>query len=308
MSEASIKYYINIFFSGAVLLLAAEHQVIAQENIDQLSTGNSFSECRNCPTMVVLPAGEFLMGSPQGESERRENEVQRRIHFDKKFAISDAPITWLQWEACVRDRYCEGQEVDDSLRLAPDGTVNENYREYGRGYRPVVGVNWYDAQNYVGWLNWKTGNDDAYRLTSEAEWEYAARAGSSTAFPWGDSLDYNYGNFGKRESGLGGMAEGADRWVDETSPVRSFPPNAWGIYDMHGNVFEWTQDCYQEDLSNAPVDGSANTEGDCSVRVFRSGTFLSNPYMQRTARRAAPYPVSLRGRNYLGFRVVKTLD
>jgi len=170
-----------------------------------------------------------------------------------------------------------------------------------------VGVNWYDAQVFVGWLNHKTGADDAYHLPSEPRREYGARAGTTTAFPWGPEIDYDYGNFGLREEGLGGMAEGRDRWVNEVSPVASFPANAFGLYDMHGNVFEWTEDCYEADRAHTPADGSANKTGNCANRVFRSGTFLSNPYMQRSARRGAPYPSTLRGRNYLGFRVAKTL-
>jgi formylglycine-generating enzyme required for sulfatase activity len=270
--------------------------------------GDEFSECRNCPTMRVLPAGEFLMGSPLDETERRENEAQRRITFARPFAMATTPVTWLQWEACIRDRWCEGHAIEEALRLNMDGTRNENYKDHGRGTRPAVGMSWYDAQHFVGWLNWKTGSDDAYRLPSEAEWEYAARAGSTTKFPWGDELDYNYGNFGQREQGLAGWAEGRDQWVDTTSPVASFPPNAFGLYDMHGNIFEWTEDCFENDLSSAPVDGSANYNGDCTVRVFRAGTYTSNPYMQRSARRGAPYQATWRGRNYLGFRVVKILD
>jgi formylglycine-generating enzyme required for sulfatase activity len=271
--------------------------------------GQVIKECRNCPELVVLPAGSFLMGSPPGEPDRRPNEAQRRVTFARPFAMATTPITWDQWEACVRDRWCEGAAIDLALRQGPDGSPKPQYRDYGRGTRPAVGMSWHDAQNFVGWLNWKTGHDDAYRLPSEAEWEYAARAGTTTAFPWGDTLDYNYGNFGLRGHEVrGGFAEGRDVWVDETSPVASFPPNAWGLYDMHGNVFEWTQDCYEADLSRAPTDGRANTNGDCSVRVFRSGTFVSNPYMQRSARRGAPYPATTRGRDYLGFRVVKTLD
>jgi formylglycine-generating enzyme required for sulfatase activity len=258
--------------------------------------------------MTVLPAGEFMMGSPADEPERRDNEPQHQVTITRAFALSTTPVTWDQWEACVRDRWCEGAAIDEALRLNPDGTPNANYRDYGRGKRPAVGMNWYDAQNFAGWLNWKAGADDAYRLPSEAEWEYAARAGTTTAFPWGATLDYDYGNFGQRDTGLAGFAEGRDTWVDETSPVASFPPNAWGIHDMHGNIFEWVQDCYEADFAHAPVDGSANTEGNCANRVFRSGTFTSNPYMQRSARRGAPYPATTRGRNYLGFRVAKTLE
>jgi formylglycine-generating enzyme required for sulfatase activity len=271
--------------------------------------GVRIKDCRNCPELIVLPAGQFLMGSPESEPERRENEKQRRITFSRAFAMGTTPVTWLQWEACARDRWCEAEAIEAALRLNIDGTPNKNYKDFGRGTRPAVGMSWHDAQRFVGWLNWKSGSDDAYHLPSEAEWEYAARAGTTTTFPWGNELNYDFGNFGKRTKGeLGGLAEGRDTWVDETSPVASFPPNAWGLYDMHGNVFEWTQDCLQQDLSGAPTDGSANLQGDCTVRVFRSGTFMSNPYMQRSARRGAPYPATTRGRNYLGFRVAKWLD
>jgi formylglycine-generating enzyme required for sulfatase activity len=217
-------------------------------------------------------------------------------------------VTWDQWEACVRDRWCDGVAIEAALRTLENGQPNTNYKDYGRGTRPVVGVSWFDAQTFVGWLNWKTGEDDAYRLPSDAEWEYAARAGTTTAYPWGAKLDHNYGNFGIPGPGLGGKAEGRDVWVDQTAPVASFPANAFGLHDMNGNVFEWVEDCYEADRAHAPADGSANKEGDCGVRVFRDGTFLSNPYMQRSARRGAPYPATRRGRNYLGLRVAKTLD
>jgi formylglycine-generating enzyme required for sulfatase activity len=271
--------------------------------------GDKIKDCRNCPELVVLPAGSFLMGSPPDEADRRDNEAQRRVTFARPFAMAATPVTWDQWEACARDNWCEVEAIEDALRLNMDGTRNTEYKDFGRGTRPAVGMSWHDAQKFVGWLNWKSGSDDAYHLPSEAEWEYAARAGTTTTFPWGNELDYNYGNFGLKARGeLGGHAEGRDRWVGETSPVASFPPNAWGLYDMHGNIFEWTQDCMENDLSNAPTDGRANTNGDCTVRVFRSGTFMSNAYMQRSARRGAPYPATTRGRNYLGFRVARTLD
>ncbi len=259
--------------------------------------------------MMVLPAGKFTMGSPADEPERRENEQQREITFARPFALSRTAVTWNQWEACVRDRWCDGVAVETALKTREqDGQPNPDYKDWGRGTRPVVGASWFDAQNFVGWLNWKTGKDDAYRLPSEAEWEYAARAGTTTAYPWGAKLDHDYGNFGIPGPGLGGKAEGRDTWTDTTAPVASFPPNAFGLYDMHGNTFEWTEDCYEADLARAPVDGSANKEGNCANRVFRNGTFMSNPYMQRSARRGAPYPATRRGRNYLSFRVAMTID
>ena len=294
----------------ALLGLAPLESAIPQSNgvPNEPQSGDTFSECRNCPEMIVLPAGSFLMGSPENEPLRRDNEKQRRITFAQPFAMSRTPVTWDQWEACVRDAWCDGLAVENALTTLPNGEVNPNFADKGRGTRPVVGVSWFDAQAFVGWLNHKAGVDDLYHLPSEAEWEYGARAGSTTTFPWGAELDYDHGNFGKHEDGLGGHAEGRDVWVDETSPVGSFPQNDFGLYDMHGNIFEWVDDCYEEDLTSAPVDGSPNKNGNCANRVFRSGTFLSNMYMQRTARRGAPYVATQRGRNYLGFRVARTLE
>ncbi len=294
--------------ASAIGMLVAFRPVLAEKRaVDPERALSTFKECRNCPEMKVLPAGTFTIGSPADEPLRRENEPQREITIARTFAIATTSVTWDQWEACVRDRWCDGIAVDIALRAGPDGKPNPDYKDWGRGTRPVSGVSWYDAQTFVGWLNSKTGQDDAYRLPSEAEWEYAARAGTTTAFPWGTVLDHDYGNFGADGHELGGKAEGRDIWVNETAPVASFPPNAFGLYDMHGNVFEWTEDCYEADRAHTPTDGSANKEGDCANRVFRNGTFMSNPYMQRSARRGAPYPATLRGRNYLGFRVAKTL-
>lgn len=288
---------------------AQNRNVWSTTSTSAAKSGQSFSDCRLCPEMIVLPPGEFIMGSPPDEAERRDNETQRKITFAQAFAMSTTPVTWNQWEACVRDNWCEGAAIDEALRLGRDGSPDPDYKDYGRGTRPAVGMSWYDAQHFVGWLNWKVGADDVYSLPSEAQWEYGARAGTTTTFPWGNELNYDYGNFGKRGHELGGHAEARDQWLDETSPVASFPANNFGLYDMHGNIFEWTQDCFEADLVDAPTDdGSANTEGNCANRIFRSGTFISNPYMQRSARRGAPYPATVRGRNYLGFRVVKTLD
>jgi formylglycine-generating enzyme required for sulfatase activity len=145
-------------------------------------------------------------------------------------------------------------------------------------------------------------------LLSEAEWEYAARGGTTTAFPWGEKLDHNYGNFGIPGPGLGGKAEGRDVWLEETSPVASFPPNPFGLYDMHGNCYEWVEDCYLADLTNSPADGSANKQGSCNSRMFRSGSFISNPVMQRSGNRVRGYVPTTRGRNYLTIRIAKTLQ
>ena len=299
--------FATIILAAAMLMPAAAQR--GRSAPAKLEPGQTFTECRHCPEMMVVPPGRFTMGSPPDEPERRDNERQHEITFAKPFALSRTAVTWDQWEACVRDRWCDGIAVDVALRTREaDGQPNPDYQDWGRGSRPVVGVSWFDAQNFAGWLNWKTGKDDAYRLPSEAEWEYAARAGTTTAYPWGAKLDHNYGNFGVPGPGLGGKAEGRDVWADTTAPVASFPPNAFGLYDLHGNTFEWTEDCYEADRAHAPVDGSANKEGNCANRVFRNGTYMSNPYMQRSARRGAPYPATRRGRNYLSFRVAMTID
>jgi formylglycine-generating enzyme required for sulfatase activity len=279
-----------------------------EPNSESLRAGEKFRECRNCPQMVVIPAGSFIMGTPEDEEFRRDHEHQHKVTIARPFAVSETEVTWDQWEACVRDGACDGAAVDDALRLDREGKPNEDFEDWGRGTRPVVGVSWYDAQAYVGWLNKKTGNDDLYRLLSEAEWEYAARAGTTTAFPWGDKLDHNYGNFGIPGPGLGGKAEGRDIWLAETSPVASFPPNAFGLYDMHGNAFEWVEDCYLADLTKSPADGLANKQGSCRTRMFRSGSFISNPMMHRSGNRVRGYVPTTRGRNYLTIRVAKTLE
>src|SRR5690606_21759483 len=132
---------INIFRAPAVLLmLAASSALFAQSGGagHELAVSENFQECRNCPQMVVLPAGEYLMGSPPDEPERRDNEAQRRITFASPFAMSTTPVTWNQWEACMRDRWCDGEAIEQALRQNLDGTPNENYRDYGRGTRPMV--------------------------------------------------------------------------------------------------------------------------------------------------------------------------
>ena len=270
------------------------------------AAGKTFRDCPVCPEMTVIPAGSFVMGSPEGEPLRDPDETQHTVTFHKSFAISRYPITWDQWEECVRDNVCAGRDVEVSLRTGLDGKPIQKYVDHGRGNRPVVGVSWYDALVFTGWLNKKSGEED-YRLVTEAEFEYAARAGTTTAYPWGQAPDHDYANFGRIGEGLGGEAGGRNVWTDATSPVGSFPANAFGLFDMHGNVYQWVADCYQTDTTLLPSDGSAVKDGNCAVRVMRSTSFTSNPHTLRSANRAGQYPPTLRGRNYLGFRVAKTL-
>ena len=165
---------------------------------------------------------------------------------------------------------------------------------YGRGTRPVINVSWDDAQQYAAWFSKMTGQP--YRLLTEAEWEYAARAGSTTVYYWGDEI----GNGNANCNGCG------SQWDNrQTSPVGSFKPNAFGLYDMTGNVWQWVQDCYHDDYKGAPTDGSGWTSGDCSRRVVRGGSWGGNPRGRRSATRDASSS-DYRSDN-VGFRVGRTL-
>jgi formylglycine-generating enzyme required for sulfatase activity len=240
----------------------------------------SFRECaKNCPEMIVVPAGEFMMGSPANERVPLGNEgPQHKVTIAKPFAVSKFAVTFDEWDACVVLGGCS--QASDS--------------GFGRGKRPVINVNWDDAQQYVAWLSRMTGRP--YRLLTEAEWEYAARAGSATAYFWGDEIGVGNANC----KGCGNQGENR-----ETSPVGLFKPNAFGLYDMHGNVWQWVEDCYHGDYEEAPADGSAWTSGDCSIHVVRGGAWNLEPQFVRSAFRVRFTTV---GRDFnLGFRVGRTL-
>jgi formylglycine-generating enzyme required for sulfatase activity len=258
--------------------------------------------------MVIIPSGQFVMGSPATEKGREADEGQHAVKIKYSFAVSKAPITWDQWDECVRERACDGPSVEAALRLDRDGKPIQNYAGHARGNHPVAGVSWRDAQDFIRWLNRKTGKDK-YRLLSESEFEYAARAGSTTVYGWGNKPSHEYANYGKDESqGIGGKAEGLDKWEDSTSPVCSFPANAFGLCDMYGNVYQWVEDCYEPNGTRLPADGSAVESGNCSVRGFRSNSFISSETTLRSANRAYVYAPDTRGRSYLGFRIAKRIE
>jgi formylglycine-generating enzyme required for sulfatase activity len=246
-----------------------------------LRAGDSFKECRDCPEMVVAPAGRFTMGAPAGKRLYAELPAHE-VTIAKPFAIGKFKLTFDEWDACAARGGCRA-DVSDS--------------RWGRGRRPVINVSWDDAQAYVKWLSSTTGKP--YRLLSEAEYEYAGRAGSETAYPWGDDLKLN-GQPMANCKGCGSEWDGK-----QTSPVGSFSANVFGLYDMVGNASEWTEDCWNG--TDAPDDGSPSTSGDCGWRVTRSGSWLTNPdllysYAGRSAARHADARFWT-----LGFRVARTL-
>jgi formylglycine-generating enzyme required for sulfatase activity len=255
-----------------------------------LKAGDSFRECAPrqqdkdyCPDMVLIPAGSFVMGSPLTEKDRYDREgPQHSVTIPTAFAVSKFEVTFDEWDTCVAYGYC------DPHTDAP----------FGRGRLPVANVTWDDAKNYLAWLSQMTGK--TYRLLSEAEYEYATRAGTTTAYPWGDDIKLN-GTAMANCWDCGSTQDG------KPTPVGSFPPNKFGLFDMVADVYAWVEDCAHGDYTGAPTDGSAWVQGDeCKARILRGATYISEP---RDLRSAFRYWLFF---NYhdqkVGFRVARTLS
>ena len=211
------------------------------------------------PEMVVIPAGSFLMGCGEGKDCQGSEKPSHEVQVDT-FALSKYEVTFEQYDAFA----------DATGRERP------NDEGWGRGNRPVLNVYWEDAVAYAKWLSEQTGEN--YRLPSEAEWEYAARAGTVTRYSWGDSIGVNRAN----------CYECGSEWDNkQTAPMGSFPPNAWGVHDMHGNVWEWVQDTWNRNYEGAPTDGSAWENEKEEKRVLRGGSWRSwSGNLQYSRRRA----------------------
>jgi len=251
-----------------------------------LKPGDSFKECvSDCPEMVVLPAGFFMMGSLATEPGHQSNEEkQHQVTIARPFAVSQTEVTFADWDACVTGGGC--------------GSYKPNDQGWGHGQQPVINVNLRDAQQYTAWLSEVTGK--TYRLLSEAEYEYAARAGMQTIYPWGNDIKLNGAEMAN--------CNGCDiQWGNiQTAPVGSFPKNQFGLLDMVGNVWEWTEDCVHDNYNGAPADGSAWIDGgDCNDHMVRGGAWVLPPENVRSAYREGTATVD-RGRD-LGFRVARTL-
>jgi formylglycine-generating enzyme required for sulfatase activity len=247
----------------------------------KLVPGRSYRDVSISPEMILVPAGRFLMGSHAGQGDDREHP-QHEVTIAKRFMVAKFALTFDEWDACAADGGCRRDVGDEG---------------WGRARRPVINVSWDDAQAYVRWLSRITRN--IYRLLSEAEWEYAARAGSETKYPWGDEIKLN----GRAMANCDGCGS---QWGNkQTVPVGSFPANAFGLCDMVGNVWEWTEDCWNESYQGAPADGSpwTNTDSRC---VVRGGSWDADPGSLRSAFRYGSH-TSDRGK-HLGFRVAQTLS
>jgi formylglycine-generating enzyme required for sulfatase activity len=206
---------------------------------------------------------------------------QRTVAIKAPFAVGRFAVTFAEWEAA-------------GLPHKPDD------QGWGKGRHPVIDVSWEDARAYAKWLSGKTGK--SYRLLSEAEWEYCCRAGTSTAFWWSGPISTQQANYDGRYTFGGGSTGG---YRQRTVPVDSFEPNPWGLYQVHGNVWEWCEDNRHQNYQGAPQDGSVWAGGDASLRVLRGGSWICDPRILRSAYRVWNQP-SLRD-SYLGFRLARTL-
>jgi formylglycine-generating enzyme required for sulfatase activity len=245
---------------ASVPLSAAEERALKPKD--------SFKECAQCPEMVVVPSGSFTMGSYEADSEKPPHKVA----IERPFAVGKYEVTGFEWGACFAEGGCE----DDA-----------------KGRHPVVNVSWHDAKAFAAWLSRKTGK--RYRLLSEAEWEYVARAGTKSRFAFGNAIKKNQAQFRAGELG--------ERWG--TVEVGSFPANRFGLHDLHGHVYEWVEDTWYPNYQGAPIDGSVWQGGDQSKRVMRGGAWNDVAAHVRSSYRHYGAPD---GRHInVGFRIARTL-
>lgn len=246
-------------------------------------------DCASCPEMAVIPAGSVTIGSPDFERGRDSDEgPQQRVTIARPFSVGRFEVTFEEWSACTRGGGCQGNSAPG------DGG-------WGRGRRPVINVSWNDAQEYVRWLSQRTGHE--YRLLTEAEWEYVARAGTTSAYWWGDAADHEHANYGA-EGGNVGRAFGSDVWRN-TAPVGAFPANPFGLFETSGNVWEWVQDCFSPAYLTIIRNASAHSPASCRNYVGRGGFWgVPSVWLRIADRRADPADARYDG---LGFRVAREL-
>ena len=282
-SAAAYGEYLEAYPAGRHADAARERQA-ARREAEAFRVGRTFRDDLRSggegPEMVVVPAGSFRMGCVSGQGCYFNEYPVHRVTISAPFAVGVHEVTFAEWDTCVAAGGCGRYRSDDA--------------GWGRGRRPVVNVSWKDAQAYVAWLTRESGGQ--YRLLSEAEWEYVARAGSETAYHWGDKI-------GRNRADCDGCGS---RWDNErTAPVGSFRANGFGLHDVHGNVWEWVQDCWNDSYAGAPADGSAWEQGNCAARVGRGGSCYDFPRNLRSANRSR-YSTGIRHYGF-GFRVARSL-
>ena len=286
-TAAGYEQYLTSFPQGAYVMQATA----ALENLKP-APGRTFQDCGTCPTMVALPSGTAELGAPETDSSARPNEKPARpVTFSRMFAISVTEVTFSEWQACVADGGCASTPSDNG---------------WGAGRRPVINVSWDDAQAYTTWISQKTGH--SYALPSEAQWEYAARGGETSAWQGGSAAAIcAFANGAAQESGLQWANKAcSDPASDRTMPAGTLSPNKFGVQDMIGNVGEWTLDCNTLNLRDAPTDGSGDLRGSCNQRTVRGGSWFSGPDDLRFTSRL----MQRRGdsNDFTGFRLVRNIS
>lgn len=261
------------FFAAVLLAVAsmADGAVAADR-----PPGTVFRDCPTCPELVVVPAGRYVMGD--NRSRFASERPAHLVTIAKPLAVGVREVTFDEWQACLDEKGCT---------KVPDD------HNWGKGRRPVVNISWPEAVGYTEWLSRKTGQ--TYRLPTESEWEYVARAGTTTEYWWGDDPGMERANC--RNCG--------PEISHKSLPVGSFAANPFGLYDVHGNVWEWVQDCWNPDHKGAPADGSARLTGSCQERVTRSGSWYYVNTNVRSAYRSK-YPADAFSYG-IGIRVFREL-
>jgi formylglycine-generating enzyme required for sulfatase activity len=321
MNRVTVQWLISVLMFGVLSSpAAAQGDQRGPLSAPNKVPGTAFRDCVQCPEMVVIPAGSFLMGAAPGEEERESmddafrnrSQPQRRVDV-RSFSAGKFEVTRGEYRLFVE---ATGRSHDGCFVWAGSGFEMDRTRDWRNpGYvqderHPVVCVSWDDASAYVRWLSEQTGK--TYRLLNEAEWEYSARAGTVTVRFWGDDGNAGCTYANGADVTAGAQVPGANNWplapcndrYAHTAPVGSYSPNAFGLYDMLGNVWEWTQDCWNGNYAGAPSDASAWAAGDCSLRAVRGGSWEDAPVGLRAAYRVGSPNVI---RVYIrGFRVART--
>ena len=278
MEKYKVTALINVYARKSITIAAVLIALFCLSGCWESSTRvfrDALKDGGEGPEMVVLPTGSFRMGSPASEAGRFDIEDPvRTVTIGSRIAMGRYEVTFAEY-----DRF-----------VSATGRASPNDADWGRGTRPAINVSQTDAKAYAAWLSAQTGK--RYRLPSESEWEYAARAGTETAYSWGNTIGRNRANYHS---------------YDGTVPVGSFAANGFGLYDMHGNVWEWVEDCWHDNYEGAPTDGSAWTTGcDQALAVVRGGSWVTVPRFLRAADRNWDSPSA--HVNTLGFRLVQDLN
>ena len=281
-TSSQLKYIrvATLFIRFITLILTTTCAYVGQVNIKAGASPNKpgvvFQDCDVCPKMTVIQSGSYTMGS---DGRHKYERPSQKVTIAKSFAMGVYEVTFNEWEACFLDGGCNRVPYDHN---------------WGKGRRPIMNITWFETQSYLKWLSKKTGH--TYRLPSEAEWEFAARGGTTTEFWWGDEVGENLANCRDCKS----------PWSKKGSaPVGSFAANPYGLYDVHGNEWEWLQDCWNPSHEGAPNDGSARLSGNCQLRVIRSGSWY---YFSKNMRSSWRFKNDARVKSYgIGMRVLREL-